>query len=768
MLEILRGIVQEVNSAEDLKPALEIVVKRVHKALAANATGIYLLDQRREHFVLKAARGFKPEAVDKTRLKPSEGLVGLVGSRAEPINIADATEHRNFKHSPEIGEEKFHSFLGVPIIHHRTVLGVLIVQSESRNKFNDEAEAFLVTLAAQLVVVLAHARATGAVLDVQQDGEKPYIIFKGLAGAPGVAMGKIMVMYPPADLDAVPDKPCEDQEADLKLLKQAIHNVKRDVRAVSIKLACKLGEQERELFNVYLKMLDDHAIGGEIATLIRQGQWAQGALRDVIQKHERTFESMNDDYLRERATDIRDLGRRILAYLQEKQRGEIDFQDNTILVGEGLTPANLGEIPREKLVGLISLKGSKYAHIAILARAMEIPTVIMAMGIPQRRLDGIEVIVDGYQGKVFSNPSDELKRHFGEVIREENIMVRGLEALKDQPAETTDHYRIPLRVNTGLMSDVARSLKRGAEGVGLYRTEVPFMMTDGFPSETHQYECYRGHLKAFVPHPVTMRTLDVGGDKDLPYFPINEENPFLGWRGIRITLDHPEIFLVQIRAMLKASEGLDNLRIMLPMITNVEEVEEARQLINQAYREVREEGFDIIMPLIGVMIEVPAAVYQVREMARRVDFLSVGSNDLTQYLLAVDRNNSYVADLFNTLHPAVLKALKSIVSKAHLENKTVSVCGELAGDPAGAILLMAMGYDELSMSAANILRVKAAIRGISLHRAKQILKKVMRMDSAEKIKSYMHDAVSELGLSEIDTSILVDSRAKPESAYLGG
>lgn len=767
MLEILRSIVQEVNSAEDLKPALEIVVERVHVALKTNATGIYLFDQTQKDFVLRAARGLNQKAVDQIRLKPSEGLVGLVGTRAEPINIANATAHRNFQFFPEIGEEKFHSFLGVPIIHHRIVLGMLIVQSENPHKFEDEVEAFLVTLAAQLAVVLAHARATGAVLDIQQPGKKPYAIFEGVAGAPGVAMGRVVVLYPPADLDAVPDKPCEDQEADLELLRQAIHNVKRDIRAVSIKLASKLGAGERELFTVYLKMLDDHAIGGEVTALIRQGQWAQGALRDVIHKHEKTFNSMSDVYLRERATDVRDLGRRILAYLQEKERGKVDYQDNTILVGEGLTPANLGEIPREKLAGLVLLRGSKYAHIAILARAMEIPTVIVAIDIPHKRLDGVELIVDGYQGKVFSHPTDELKQHFAEVINEEKLMVRGLEALKNKPAETTDHYRIPLRVNTGLMSDVIRSLQRGAEGVGLYRTEVPFMMTDRFPSETQQRECYREHLKAFAPHPVTMRTLDVGGDKDLPYFPIKEANPFLGWRGIRITLDHPEIFLVQIRAMLKASEGLDNLRIMLPMITNVEEVEAARQLIHQAYYEVREEEFDIIMPEIGVMIEVPAAVYQARELARRVDFLSVGSNDLTQYLLAVDRNNSYVADLYHTLHPAVLKALQSVVNKAHLENTTVSVCGELAGDPSGAILLMAMGYDELSMSAANILRVKAAVRGISLHKARQLLEEVMQMKSAEEIRSHMNKAVLELGLGEIDTSRLADSGVKPEAAYLG-
>jgi phosphotransferase system enzyme I (PtsP) len=368
-------------------------------------------------------------------------------------------------------------------------------------------------------------------------------------------------------------------------------------------------------------------------------------------------------------------------------------------------------------------------------------------------MDGIELIVDGYQGKVFPNPPPQLRQHFDAVIREEKAMERGLEVLADLPAETLDKHRIPLRVNTGLLSDVARSLERGAEGVGLYRTEVPFMMTDRFPSEKQQREFYRGQLEAFAPYPVTMRTLDVGGDKQLPYFPIKEENPFLGWRGIRITLDHPEIFLVQVRAMLEASAGLDNLRIMLPMISNVTEVEEALHHIHQAYYEVREEGFDVIMPSIGVMVEVPAAVYQARELAQRVDFLSVGSNDLTQYLLAVDRNNSNVADLYHSFHPAVLKALRSVVNHAHLENKTVSICGELAGDPAGAILLLAMGYDELSMSASNILRVKAAIRSVTMKHAQELLDEVLQIDSADVIQTCLDKALSEIGIETIDTRI---------------
>lgn len=753
MLGVLRSIVQEVDAAKDLKTALDIVVKRVQGALHTSACAIYLLDPEQGRLVLRAVDGLNPDAVDRVSLKKTEGLVGQVCTRAEPINLENAAEHKSFQYFPETGEEAYRSFLGVPIVHHRGVLGVLLIQSKLPRRFDEEVEAFMITLASQLAVVLAHAKATGAIAELSQPGHHDMIKFEGVGGAPGVAVGTAVVVYPLADLDAVPDRLTLDVEEDIRQFHQAVDEVKRDIETASAKFSGKLGAEERGLFDVYMNILNDNALGGEVVAQIRSGKWVQAALREVIDQHVGVFESMDDAYLRERATDIRDLGRRILTYLQDQRQEERGWPDQVVLVGEELTPANLAEVPRDRLVGLISMRGSKNSHVAILARAMEIPTVVAAVDLPYRRIDGLQIIIDGYQGKLFPSPSQELLDRFNEVLAEEQAIVSGLEAFSDLPGETQDKHRIPLRVNTGLLSDVAKSIKRGAEGVGLYRTEVPFMMTDRFPSEKQQEEVYRQHLEAFAPNPVTMRTLDVGGDKELPYFPIKDDNPFLGWRGIRITLDHPEIFLVQVRAMLKASEGLDNLRIMLPMISNVTEVEEALHHIHQAYYEIREEGYDVIMPAVGVMIEVPAAVYQARELAQRVDFLSVGSNDLTQYLLAVDRNNSYVAELYHTHHPAVLKALKSVVNKAHLENKPVSVCGELAGDPSGAILLMAMGYDELSMSASNILPVKSALRSVTLKQAKQLLEEVMTIDSAALVEKHLDNALKEMGIEHFGTTI---------------
>ncbi|NQD95080.1 phosphoenolpyruvate--protein phosphotransferase, partial [Pseudomonas sp. CrR25] len=441
--------------------------------------------------------------------------------------------------------------------------------------------------------------------------------------------------------------------------------------------------------------------------------------------------------------------RRLLAYLQQARQQSLVYPDNCILVSEELSPTMLGEVPEGKLVGLVSVLGSGNSHVAIFARAMGIPTVMGAVDLPYSKIDGIQLIVDGYHGEVFTNPSEILRKQYADVVEEERQLTQGLDALRALPCETLDGHRMPLWVNTGLLADVARAQERGAEGVGLYRTEVPFMINERFPSEKEQLAIYREQLAAFHPLPVTMRSLDIGGDKALSYFPIKEENPFLGWRGIRVTLDHPEIFLVQVRAMLKASEGLDNLRILLPMISGLQELEEALHLIHRAWGEVRDEGVDIPMPPIGVMIEIPAAVYQVRELARQVDFLSVGSNDLTQYLLAVDRNNPRVADLYDFLHPAVLQALRKVIEGAHAEGKPVSICGEMAGDPAAAVLLMAMGFDSLSMNATNLPKVKWLLRQISLGKAKELLGQVMSIDSPQVIHSTLQLALRNLGLGRM-------------------
>jgi phosphotransferase system enzyme I (PtsP) len=747
MLKILRRIIQEVSNARDFKEALQIIVKRAAKALNAHSSSIFLLDRQRGEYVLMATQGLNLLAVGKTRIPMNQGLVGLVGEREEPLNLDDAPKHPRFLSVPEVKEEAYKAFLGSPIIYHRQVLGVLVVQQEEAKRYDESEEAFLVTLATQLASIIAHAEATGEMDQLFDSSERrKEDTYSGIPSAPGVGIGSGVVVFPMLDLSAVPDRVPDDIETEIRLLEVALAAGREDFRILSERLYPNLPLEERSLFDVYQRMLDTADLGAEIVRAIQAGNWAQGALRQVIEAHITRLENMDNEYLRERAVDIKDLGHRVLAYLQRNERTLPQYSERTILIGEELTAADLAEVPEGCLAGVISAKGSSSSHVAILSRAMGVPTVMGVSDIPIYELQDEDIIIDGYYGQIYLAPSAELREEFQRLALEEHELTASLEALRDDPAQTADSERVSLMVNTGLGADVGLSLAAGAEGVGLYRTETPFLMRDRFPTSEEQRVLYRQLLASFAPRPVTMRTLDVGGDKSLPYFLVKEDNPFLGWRGMRITLDHPEIFLTQVRAMMRASHDYNNLRIMLPMITDVSEVDEAMRMLKKAYADVSEEGYEIQMPEIGVMIEVPSAVYQARSIAKRVDFLSVGSNDLTQYLLAVDRNNARVANLFDSLHPAVLRALLQVVEAGHQEGKHVSICGELAGDPAAVLLLVAMGFDSLSMSASSLSRMKWIIRQFTKKKACKLLQEVLCMESTVMIRCHMELALEQAGL----------------------
>ena len=532
MLEQLRTIVQEVNGAKDLQSALDIMVRRVRHVLDTQVCSVFLFDADLNSHVLMASEGLNEAAVGHARLEAGEGLVGLAAKHAEPINLQDASQHPSFHYLAETGEEVFHAFLGIPIIHHRNVLGVLVVQHEDRRCFDEGEEAFLITLSAQLAGVIAAAQATGAIEGVSPSGHKiSDTVFAGIAGAPGVAMGKVVVMFPRADLGQVPVRHTRDVEKEIEYFNRSLNKVRDDMKGLYTSLAGKVAEEERQLFDVYLHMLDDTALGNEVVDRIRQGHWAQGALAQVANEHIRTFESMSDPYLRERAVDIKDLCSRVLFYLQAGEEVVTEYYEDTILVSDELTPAMVAEVPAEKLNGLVSIKGSGNSHVAILARSMGIPTVMGAVDLPINLLDGKEVILDGYKGEIIGNPSEPVIERYRSTLREQDELIAGLQEIKDLPCETADRHRVHLWVNTGLVSDIPQSLELGAEGVGLFRTEVPFLLSERFPSEQEQTQIYRQQLQAFAPKLVTMRTLDVGGDKALSYFPIEEENPFsrLAW-----------------------------------------------------------------------------------------------------------------------------------------------------------------------------------------------------------------------------------------------
>lgn len=747
----LHQIVEKVSRADSLQAALQAIVTGVRNTLHTDACSVYLSDQAHRHYVLMASEGLNPQAVGNVRLKQRTGLVGLVAERCAPVNIRNAPTHSRYCHLQDAGEEPYHGFLGVPIIHRQELLGVLVAQHTAQSRFKKSEQAFLATLAAQLAGTLALSLNQSALSgNATAQNSKP-TQYEGGAGAPGIAMGTGMLVFSPVDLNHVPDRTTDDSEAEISALQAAIDSVSKDFERLAERLDSGLGAEDRALFRAYAMIARSEELFEATVHRIRQGNWAPGALRESILEHVRMFEAMDDPYLRERAHDILDIGRRLLARLQSANTdGEIDYPADTVLIGENLSPVDLTAVPAQKLAGVISGHGSSLSHLAILARSMEVPAIMGIVGdIALSELHGRSLIVDGYQGRIYLDPSEALKKDFRRVQRQEEKLSQDLQNLRDLPAETLDGVRLPLYTNAGLLSDLKHSLFRGSEGIGLYRTEFPFMVRNSFPTEDEQYVLYRQVLEAFHPRPVTLRTLDIGGDKALTYFPVKEENPYLGWRGIRISLDNPEIFLTQISAMLKANAGLGNLRLLLPMISRVEDLDEAIVLINRACHDLQDREEDITMPPLGVMIEVPAAVYQAQELARRVEFLCVGTNDLTQYLLAVDRNNERVARWFDALHPAVIRALIQVAEAGRRYGKPVCVCGEAAGDPAVALLLLGMGIESLSLSAGDLLRIKWVIRSFSRQQGEELLTRALELEQASVIRAMLLRALAEAGLGAL-------------------
>ena len=748
MFDSLRLIIQDVNDASDLKQALNIIVQRSREVMRVDAVSVYFRDEITNQLVLMASDGLNQPAIGKIRFDLGQGLVGFVFDRAEPLNIKDAHEHPNYCFVSETGEILFHGFLGVPIIQHRNVLGVLVARRTEKRRFSANGETFLVTLAAQLAGAISYAAKMGELNNLLDGVGDDSFNMKGLSGSSGVAIGEAVIVFSPANLDAVPDNTILEDEVgeQVNAFFEAVSKVENEFKELSLRMEGAISKEELALFDVYALMLKSDSLIDATVNRINAGQWAQGALRETIAEHVKQFDDMEDAYLGERAVDIKDLGRRILMHLQTQQTSAQEISGPVVLVGEEVTVSQFAEVPLQHLVAVISTRGSSLSHVAILSHALGIPAVMGLDNLPVSRIKGQQIVVDGYSGQIYVKPSQTILDEFHRLIREEQVLDAELKELIDEPSETLDGVHIPLHVNTGLLSDISPSLQSGAEGVGLYRTEIPFLIRDGFPGEDEQAQIYQQVLQGFSPRPVTFRTLDIGGDKALPYFPVVEDNPFLGWRGIRIMLDHPEIFLTQIRAILKVNIYDNNLRLMLPMISDVGEVDEAIGLIRKAYKELTDEGIDIPYPVIGLMIEVPSAVYQMDAFAKRVDFFSVGSNDLTQYLLAVDRNNKQVADLYNCLHPSVLHSIQHVVSIAHKHNKPVSVCGEMAGDPASALVLVGMGVDSLSMSVGSLLRVKLAIRSFTQKQIVQMCSKALEMEKVEDIRLLFSNALDHAGI----------------------
>ena len=706
--------------AASLNDALDVLVNETCLAMDTEVCSVYLADNDRRCYYLMATRGLKKPRGRTVTLAFDQGIVGLVGRLAEPINLADAQSHPSFKYIPAVKEDLFRSFLGVPIIHRRQLLGVLVIQQREHRQFDESEESFLVTLATQLAAILSQAQ-----LNVLY-GRFRQTRVRALAASPGVAIGigwqdssqpSLEHVYMASTLDTVRER---------ERLTRALEDAGAEFRRFSKRFTASAQKESAAIFDLYSHLLNDARLKRELFAQIDQGAVAEWAVKKVVEEFAAQFASLQDTYLRERGSDLRALGQRLVFHLDDSIQGNTQWPERFILVADELTATLLAEVPQDRLAGVVVRDGAANSHAAILVRAMGVPT-IMGADIQPALLSQRQLIVDGYRGELLIDPEPVLVAEYKRLISEEMELSQRAEDDVDQPAALKSGERVHVMLNAGLSADHEKLFGSRVDGVGLYRTEIPFMLQSGFPSEEEQVAQYQGMLQLFPQKPVTLRTLDIGSDKQLPYMPISEENPCLGWRGIRITLDQPEIFLIQVRAMLRANAATGNLGILLPMVTSLEEIDEARRLIDRAGREVQEQlGYELPRTRIGVMIEVPSMIFMLPALAGRVEFISVGTNDLTQYLLAVDRNNTRVAGLYDSLHPAMLRVLRQIITSAEAIGLNVSLCGEMAGDPMGALLLTGMGYRNLSMNGRSVARVKYLLRRIDLADAEELAGRVLQ------------------------------------------
>lgn len=747
MIETLREVVSRVAAARDTSSALHHAVDGVKSALQAEACAVYLVDPESGDLVLAETDGLDRASIGQVRLAPGVGVIGLVREQQEALRCDNVSEHPRFHLFAVTGEDRFRAFIGVPMIHRGEIVGVLAIWRSGNRQFDRRDEAFLTTAATQLSGALASTIQVPGDYSAQGSNTPRAATFQqGIAGAPGVAVGQVVLPSPYADLDAVPDRPAVDTAMEETAFLDAVASVQTEILSSGERMRDMLPSESHALFEVYAMLAGGESLSARVVEQIRSGNWAPGALRSAIDEVASEFQAIDDERLKARSEDIRAVGRRLLLALHADQLPPKSFPDRTILVGDEVSLARISEVPRDRLAGIVCLRGSLLSHTVVVARALGIPAVMGLEDVGPERLDGRRVVVDGYMGRLFIDPTSTIVEEYHRLEAEEQQQLTELESLRDVPAVTPDGKRIGLHANTAMLADIDLGMKSGCEGVGLYRSEFPFMLRESFPTEDDQFETYRQMLEAFSPRPVVMRTLDIGGDKPLPYFPIEQTNSLLGWRGIRVTLQHPELLLVQLKAMLRANTGLGNLRLLLPMVSNAGEVRQARAILDQALSRLAGEGVSVVPPPLGAMIEIPVVLFDLDALANEVDFFSIGSNDLTQYLIAADRGNPHVAHLYDDLSPSVLRALKLAVSEAERLGKPISLCGELAADPTGAVLLIGMGIEQISMTPSMLPRIKRTLRSMSYAKSAEVFRRALELPDGKAVRAMINETFEAEGL----------------------
>ncbi|MGF1626628.1 MAG: phosphoenolpyruvate--protein phosphotransferase [Alphaproteobacteria bacterium] len=700
-------------SRESAQARLDRLSAMIAREMVAEVCSIYVL---RAGGVLElfATEGLKKTAVHLTRLRVGEGLVGDVAAHARPLRLADAPSHPQFAYRPETGEEAYQSLVGVPILRNGRVIGVLVVQNRSHRAYTDEEVETLETIA----MVLAEMIAGGDLVDPREQRPADGLALRplrigGIALSSGLRFG---VAFPHTRQATTTRLVAEDVAVEHSRLNEAARSMQRAIDAMLDRLSWTVDTGEHtEVMESYRLFAHDRGWLGRIREAIDTGLTAEAAVQRVGDDMRARFAQVTDSYLRERMMDIDDVNNRLLMHLTGAQVTAADLPEQAIIVARDLGPAELLDFMSDRLAGVVLEEGSPTSHVAIVARALEIPMVGRVRGILSQIERDDPLVVDGDSAQVFIRPGDDVLATVSETVQARAVLRAQYEADRDKPAISRDGHRIALRLNAGLQADLAQLARTGAESIGLYRTEISFMVRPSFPDVVEQTEIYRRILALVEGREVVFRTLDVGGDKALPYFRPQvgvDENPAMGWRAIRLSLDRPMILRTQLRAMIAAADGRP-LSVMFPMIADVDEYERARSILEKELEGAAREGHPLPSVLkVGVMIEVPSLIWQLEALLPRVDFVSVGSNDLMQFAFAADRSSPSVAGRYDVLSPPALSMLAQIVDRCQDGGVPLTVCGEMAGRPLEAMACIGLGVRSLSMSASSVGAVRAMIRSL--------------------------------------------------------
>jgi phosphotransferase system, enzyme I, PtsP len=711
LLRKLREVMAEPIGAQQ---RLDKIVRLIAANMVAEVCSVYVL--RADNVLeLYATEGLKTSAVHRATLQVGRGLVGLIAAEARPLNLPDAQSHPAFAYLPETGEEIYHSFLGVPVLRAGRTLGVLVVQNRSyRNYVEEEIEALQTT-----AMVLAEMFASGELEDLTIPGadldvNRP-VHLKGAAFSEGIALGHVVLHEPRV---VVTQLIAEDVELELRRLDAAMASLRLSVDDLLARGAEAGTGEHREILEAYKMFAEDRGWTRRLQEAIQNGLTAEAAVERVQNDTRAQMTRQTDPFLRDRLHDFDDLANRLLRELMGRPHGPFasDMPEDAIVVARNMGPAELLDYDRDRLRGLVLEEAGPTSHVAIVARALNIATVGQLEDVVALAEAGDPIIVDGDTGEVHLRPPADIETAFADRARFRARRQEQYRLTRNDPCVTRDGVEIALHINAGLIMDMPRLEESGAAGVGLFRTELQFMVASAFPRQNEQEIFYRQVLDVANGKPVTFRSLDVGGDKVLPYFrQQKEENPAMGWRAIRLGLDRPALLKTQARALLRAAAGRE-LRLMFPMVAEVVEFERAKAIVRREQNHLARHGHAGPERLVlGTMIEVPSLLFQLDELFAAVDFASVGSNDLLQFVMASDRSNARLAGRFDPLNPAFLRALRMIARAAERAGKPLTLCGEIAGRPLDALALAAVGFRSLSMASAAIGPVKSAIRALELN-----------------------------------------------------